>query len=212
MNTRLHFWKDESGGPAAEFALVLPLALTFLLGTIDVGRYMWEVNRAQKATQMGTRYAVATDVVASGLAGYDFSTQCATAGGDAIDSSKFSAMICTGGGDITAPTASCTLAAATGCANDIPTDANAAAMANIVTRMRMFKNDIQPANVTISYSNSGIGFAGFPNRIDVAPIVSISVSDLDFDPLLLTLFGGTIEFPTLTYSLTLEDGQGTISN
>lgn len=211
---RMHrkLWEDESGGPAAEFALVLPLVLTFLLGIIDVGRYMWEVNRAQKATQMGTRYAVATDVVASGLAGYDFATQCGTAGGDPIDTSKFSAMVCTGGGTIASPSVSCNLTANTTCSTDIPTDSNTAALTNIVNRMRIFKNDIEPSNVTISYANSGVGFAGFPERIDVSPIVTVTVSDLDFDPLLLSLFRGSLEFPSLSYSLTLEDGQGTISN
>lgn len=63
---------DENGGPAAEFALVLPVALLFLAGIIDVGRYMWTYNEAEKATQMGVRYAVATDAVASGLAEYSF--------------------------------------------------------------------------------------------------------------------------------------------
>ena len=55
--------RDRSGAGAAEFALVLPLFLMFLLGIIDAGRYMWEHNRAEKATQMGTRYAVVTDMV-----------------------------------------------------------------------------------------------------------------------------------------------------
>src|SRR3546814_13933585 len=56
---------DERGGPAAEFALILPLILLFRLGIIDVGRYAWEINRAEKATQTGARWAAATEMMSS---------------------------------------------------------------------------------------------------------------------------------------------------
>ena len=61
------FRRCVSGATAAEFALVLPLLLMFMLGLIDVGRVMWTMNRAEKATQMGARYAVATAVLPQGL-------------------------------------------------------------------------------------------------------------------------------------------------
>ena len=48
----------ELGATAAEFAMVLPIVILFLLGTIDVGRLMWTWNKAEKATQFGARYAV----------------------------------------------------------------------------------------------------------------------------------------------------------
>jgi len=62
-----HLVRETRGGSAAEFALVLPLLLIFLFGIIDVGRLMWTWNRAEKATQMGVRYAVVTDPVPEGL-------------------------------------------------------------------------------------------------------------------------------------------------
>ena len=43
--------------------MVLPLLLLFIFGIIDVGRLMWTWNRAEKATQMGARFAVVTDMV-----------------------------------------------------------------------------------------------------------------------------------------------------
>src|SRR3546814_1343600 len=55
--------RNTRASSAAEFALVLPLLLIFLLGIIDVGRLMWTWNRAEKATQMGVRYAIAADMV-----------------------------------------------------------------------------------------------------------------------------------------------------
>jgi Flp pilus assembly pilin Flp len=204
--------RDETGGPAAEFALVLPLVLIFLLGTIDVGTYIWQVNRAEKALHMGARYAVATDSVASGLADYDFTTECEIPGGNAISSAQFPGMICTGGGTLDAPTATCALPVASNCATAIPVTANPTAMGNITRRMRQFKTDITPANVEIGYAWSGLGYAGDPNGSDVAPIMSITAKNLNFNPLLFTIWGGSVEFPDLSYSLTMEDGKGTVSN
>jgi Flp pilus assembly protein TadG len=60
---------DRSGSSAAEFALVLPLLILLLFGIIDGGRYLWEVNKAEKATQVGARVAVVTDVLETGLKG-----------------------------------------------------------------------------------------------------------------------------------------------
>ena len=58
----------------AEFALVLPVLLLFLLGIIDVGRYMWSINQLEKATQIGARMAVVTDMVASDLGSDNYGT------------------------------------------------------------------------------------------------------------------------------------------
>ena len=44
-----------------------PLLPVLLLGLIDAGRFMWEYNQAEKATQMGVRYAVSTDLVPAGI-------------------------------------------------------------------------------------------------------------------------------------------------
>ena len=38
----------------------MPVLILFLLGIIDVGRYMWSINELEKATQMGARMAVVT--------------------------------------------------------------------------------------------------------------------------------------------------------
>ena len=85
---------DERGGPAAEFALVLPLLIIFLFGIIDVGRLMWTWNRAEKATQMGARYAVVADMVPAGLATYSFSVSGGLVQGAAIPESSFGGATC----------------------------------------------------------------------------------------------------------------------
>ena len=206
------FRADEQGGPAAEFALVLPLALIFFFGIIDVGRYMWEYNQAEKATQMGTRFAVATDVVASGLSGYSFAVSCAVPQGDAITAAAFPGINCSGGGTVAAPSATCSLAASSSCGTAIPTTSSNAALGLIVNRMRLFKPDILPANVSVNYGYSGLGYAGDPNGLDVAPLVTVSVTGLTFQPLLTLIFSAPVSMGTFSYTLTMEDGAGTVSN
>lgn len=202
---RKTFVANEDGGPAAEFALVLPLALLFFFGIIDIGRFMWEYNRAEKATQMGTRYAVATDVVSSGLSTYSFAISCGIPQGTPVNSTQFTSSVCTS--SQCKVTASC---------SGIPSGStatayNAAAFTRIVNRMQAFKGDIVPANVTVTYANSGLGYAGDPNGLDVAPSTTVQVTGLRFNP--IVLFNAvTFNMPAFSYSLTLEDGAGTVSN
>jgi len=179
------FVRDLEGGSAAEFAWVLPVAILFLFGIIDVGRFMWEYNRAEKATQMGARFAAVTDMVPSGLVGYNFATQCGVPQGDKVLTSQFPGMTCTGGGTVAAPTGTCALSAASSCTTAIATTANNAAMGRIAERMRFMKDDITPGNVIVDYANSSLGFAGDPNGADIAPLITVRLTGLQFKPLMV---------------------------
>lgn len=192
--------RDQRGGPAAEFALVLPLILLFLFGIIDVGRYVWEVNRAEKATQTGARWAAVTDMIPSGLAGYSFATSAGIPAGTAVTPDAFPGLSCTSAGCTCLGTCS------------FPTTANTTAFNNLVDRMNDIKPDIAAANVIVEYRYSGLGFAGDPNGPDVAPIISVRLRDMEFVPTTLILFGGDIDLPDFSYSLTMEDGSGGASN
>jgi Flp pilus assembly pilin Flp len=55
------FFKDEGGGPAAEFTMVMFALITLTLAIIDFGRATWVWNAAQKATQVAARIAVVRD-------------------------------------------------------------------------------------------------------------------------------------------------------
>jgi hypothetical protein len=193
---------DETGGPAAEFALVLPLALMFLFGIIDVGRYMWDVNEAEKATQTGTRWAVATDVIASGLTDYSFAVDGGILQGEQIDQSAFPGVICTAAG--------CQCVAGGTCDFDLDIDSDA--FDALVDRMAQIKPGIGSENVEVRYSWSGLGYAGDPNGPDVAPLVTVRLTDMEFAPLFAQLFGGEVSLPDYAYSLTMEDGHGEFSH
>jgi len=201
---------DRRASSAAEFAMVLPLLLILLLGVIDVGRLMWTWNRAEKATQMGVRYAVATDMVPNGLAAYSFVVSGGLTQGDAIPQSAFGGASCL----VNAGAVSCSCKSGGTCPSPLVSNsANAlTAFNNIVNRMRLFMPEIASSNVTVDYDYSGLGYAGDPNGSDVSPLVRVSLKQLTFRPLLFRFFAGTITLPSFSAALTMEDGQGTTSN
>ena len=196
--------RDSRASSAAEFALVLPLLLIFLLGIIDVGRLMWTWNRAEKATQMGVRYAVATDPVATGIATYSCATGSSSiAQGSSIGTSYFSSMTCN--------STACGSCSGSAC-NSLITPYNSAAFTNIVNRMKAFLPELGAANVEVQYDNSGIGYSGDPNGTDIAPLVTVRIKNMAFRPIALILFRASIPLPSFSAALTMEDGQGSASN
>lgn len=195
--------RDRCGAGAAEFALVLPLFLLLLLGLVDAGRFMWEHNRAEKATQMGTRYAVVTDMVPSGLVSHSFATDefVPVLAGEPVPNSYFDSATC--------DTTTCSCSGGTICGS---IGYNATAFDAIVARMSAMYPSITDENVVVEYRNIGLGYAGDPNGPDVAPLVTVRLTDMTFQPITTLLFGGAMAMPDFRAALTLEDGQGNVSN
>lgn len=192
MKTLRSFLRDATGAIAAEFALVLPILIIFLFGIMEVGYYAWAINQGEKATQMGTRWAVATDMVPEDLVDYSFAVDGGIPQGTIVPQDDF-------------PTVTCNSAGCTAWGY------NSDAFAAIVDRIQDFKSGVTPANVQIEYSWSGLGYSGDPNGPDVAPIVTVRLINLKHRPLSSFLIGA-VDLPEFAYSLTTEDGQGTISN
>ena len=188
---------DGTGASAAEFGLVLPLLIAVLFGVIDAGRYMWDINRAEKGAQMGVRMAIVTDPVSSAI-NADYVGKCSPVlnAGDPIPSTCFSTITCSK----TGASATCT----TGTANTTAFD-------RVVTRIRAFAPAVAANQVQIIYSPSGLGYAGNPSGPDLAPVVTVRLSGVNFAP--ITLFRlKTITLPEVRSSLTFEDGIGSNSN
>lgn len=197
------FISDTSAATAAEFALVLPLMLLFLFGIIDVGMYGWRINEAEKAAQMGVRYAVVTNVVATdlGTATYIGDTHCTPnplAAGDTICAAALGKISCGDTGNCTGTTPYPGLTR------------NAAAFNNIASRVRAIAPWVKTASIKVEYSASGLGYAGDPT-IAIAPVVTVKLTNLNIRPMSGFLFGATIGLPTIVRSLTMEDGRGTKS-
>lgn len=198
------FLRHSGATSAAEFALVLPAALLLLFGIIDVGRYAWQLNEYEKATQMATRMAVVTNIASTGLANpaltYVGNSSCGAAlvAGQRICSEALGTIICT--------TTSCTCTG--NCPANFSTQVVAAAMQNIIGRVQQFQPRVAANQVTVEYRGSGIGYAGDPRKPEIAPIVTVRVRNARYEAITLSPLGGTVPLPDFSYSLTLEDGLG----
>jgi len=198
---------NRTASSAAEFALVLPLLLLFLFGIIDVGRLLWTVNRAEKATQMGVRYAIVTDMVPTELLTDDFAVDHDVPGGDPVPLDIFSSTTCNH----------------EDCDPDWGYDS--AAFGRIVTRIQAFMPEVEAEDVEIIYENIGLGYSGTPEipdpddpsdiayySPDVAPLVTVRLTGLTFQPITFMPFGGSVNLPDFRAALTMEDGSGSVSN
>jgi len=196
--------RDQSASTAAEFALVLPLLLLLLFGIIDVGRWIWTYNEAEKATQMGARFAIVANGITSGLnssyVGVSGLTQ-----GDVIPASAFGKITCTD--------SSCTCTTAPCPTLGTFTQQN---FRKIVDRMKLFLPGLQYSNVSIEYSSSGLGYAGSPVLPDLSPLVTVKIgaapaSALQFKPLTILAIT-SMNMPAFTTTLSAEDLSGAVSN
>jgi Flp pilus assembly protein TadG len=202
MNRLRAMMRSSHGGTAAEFGLLTPLLLSFMIGTVDLGRFLWTCNRAEKATQIGVRYAVTHDIVPGGLASYDFAIAGGIPQGDPIPLSSFGGADC----NSTSGTVTCTCKSGATCPSLSPI--NTTAFTDIVWQMQQFYPDLTADKVTISYEFSGLGYAGDPNGIQVSPVVTVRLKPMTFTPMLFRFFGNaTVSLPAYTASLTLEDGK-----
>lgn len=213
MRLALRFFRGDRGSSAAEFALVLPIFLLFLLGLIDVGRYAWAINEAEKATQIGARWAVVTDMIPTGMANYSFAIDGGVPQGNAIGQDEFNAVfdggvrcaIDSAGG---AASLSCACKGGGGCAVEM--EPATAAFGTLVSRMRQIYPALSAENVVVDYDYSSLGFSGDPNGPDVAPLVTVGLRNMSFP--MFFMLGGTVKLPSFSYSLTLEDANGNVSN
>ena len=191
------FCKDQQGITATEFTLVVTVFLMLIFGIIDFSRLMWEVNMLEKATQWGVRTAIVSEVVAEGLESYD-GVPAAGGSGLPVPASAVNGgnpIVCTSSG---AGSASCT-------GGFGPTDP-AAFTAIVTEQIQKFHDRVTHSEVVIEYQHIGLGFAGNPIGLDIAPAVTVRIQNLPFvfvTPGLAGLVNMTL--PTVSATLTGED-------
>lgn len=181
--------------------MVLPLLLVLIFGVIDAGRFMWEYNRAEKATQMGARMAAVTDMAVSGLADRSFSISDGIPQGDPVPTANF--------GQITCTSAACGSCSGSVCGS---LSFNSAGFNAVADKMIAIDPAITRDKVQISYRNVGLGFAGDPDNSDVSPLITVSLLPIPFRPITLMIFKVSFSMPSFTASVTGEDLSGSVSN
>lgn len=202
--------RDVRGSGAAEFALVVPLLVLLLFGIIDGGRWLWTFNEAVKATQVGSRVAVVTKVIPTGLASSYIGVTPPTAAGaltqgDLIPANALGKITCTNpGGGLTC---ACTTSPCPALGTADLTGWNA-----IVARMKMMLPTITDKNVIVQYSGSGLGYAGDPDGQDISPLVTIKLQNLNFTPITFLMLKQVQAIPSAATTLTAEDQLGNQSN
>ena len=212
--------RSTSGAGAAEFAVVLPLFLVLLFGIIDGARFVWEYNKAEKATQVGARVAAVTNVLSVGLRDEDYAGQTVggtTIGaGDRIPAGALGSVLCTSGG--------CTCEASP-CPSNLGTFDSATFNDVLVARMQQIHPAIQPDNVEVRYAGSGFGFAGTASgpggggggggsgteQMEISPLITVTLVDLEFRPITALLLA-SMDMPTFASTLIAEDSVGSVSN
>lgn len=197
------FLKCEEG-TAAEFALVLPLLLLVAFGTIDAGNYAYQINRAEKATQIGARWAAVTNPIAEGISSASYVNSTVDGvlitQGDRIPAGALGKLTCTDVG------CTCTTSPCPG------TSANSGSFSALSARMKQILPSVTDKNIQVEYSGSGLGYAGDPNGPDIAPLITVRLVNMTYSSIALSPLGVTTSLPDFAYSLTAEDSAGTSSN
>ncbi|MCH9052266.1 MAG: pilus assembly protein [Proteobacteria bacterium] len=207
---------DRGGSVAVENAIVFGLLIVLTIALIEFSLALWQWNTAEKATELGVRYAVQSDPVALGLSEYNGVTGGGLAPGTSLTLNNLGAFT------LSCTNTSCSCSGA-GCGDftssvSNPTGVDTAAFNAIIARMDgVFRgSDLDASNVTIDYSHVGMGFAGRPG-LDIVPVVTVRLTGVTFNFMVLSfirplMFYGSdqsttsgIPMPPFTATLSGED-------
>ena len=164
------FWRHVRGAAAIEFAFVLPLLVGFTVAALEFGLILFDYQRAGEATRRGVRDLVINPPLAT------------------LDVLKTDGtVVCVGGG-----------AGVTCTGGNI--DASASdTFAVLYEKMRVVFSDIEPQNVSITYSASGIDV----NPGVVTPVVTLNLTGMRHEFFILQIIPGVsggFDFPPFAAS------------
>ncbi len=198
MKGRRNSWRrklaaDRGGSSAVENTIVFGVLIVLTIAIVEFSLALWQWNTAEKATELGVRYAVQSDPVAKAFLDYDAVFGGFSPGKDLTTTAlpPFTVSCTKTGG-----TGSCSCAGA-GCGDfgsgldttkgQSVNDFDGTAFNDILTHMDgVFRGaDLQVDNVEIDYSHVGMGFAGRPGP-DIVPVVTVRLTGVTFDFMVLS--------------------------
>lgn len=181
--------RNRDGSASVEFVVVFMGFISIMFFVMEVALYMFFMASLEKAAEAGVRFAVTSPPVVGGLP-----SENARSG-----STPYGTKCSTGG--------ACTGFATRTCAGNC----SGADFNRILAHMQGFNGAIRRQNVTITYVDAGIGFAGGPT----VPMVTVRVSGVPYQTgifgLLLQSVGSQPALqnlrtlPTRSASMTGED-------
>ncbi len=210
--------RHRGGSISVENSIVFGLLIVLTVALIEFSLALWQWNTAEKATELGVRYAVQSNPVALAVAHDDGILGGGFAPGDSLTTTAVPpfTLSCTGG------TCSCS---GSGCgafsaslSAGAATDFDPIAFNAIVRRMDgiLRGSDLDASNVTIDYSHVGMGFAGRPG-MHIVPAVTVKLTGVTFNFMVLSfirplMFHGSEQptasgflMPSFTATLSGED-------
>ena len=201
--------RDDRGASMVEFSIIVSLFFVVLFGLIEFSLALYQWNSATKAVQLGARLAA----VSSPVWGELTNMSLVGAGENIGDPVTAYSTVCVGS------TSTCTCTGAR-CPNSDTYDSAAMnvlvygrdadlACGNVgaggFLGMCDVYNPITPANVIVTYDNSGLGFVGHP--AGAVPTISVVVTGMSYQFIFLSgLLGfGITSMPDFKVTMTGED-------
>jgi hypothetical protein len=179
------FFFNRDGLATIDFVVIFFGLIALLFFVVELTLYLFFMASLEKAAEAGARAAVVSPPV---IASYPRTIQRSASG---IYGYKCSH-----------PSAPCVPIATQGCTGAAcePTSFN-----RILAHIRGFNGRIQAQNVTVTYADAGIGFAGGPT----VPMVTVTISNVPFQTgilgLLLSSTGNLAVLPSRAANMTGED-------
>jgi Flp pilus assembly protein TadG len=201
-------WGDQTGAVFAEFAILMPVVVLIVCGSIDFLYAFYQLNAAAKATEVGARIASVADPVAAGL--NNLPNEAVLNGEQPGGPLPSFTVTCSDG------RCSCTGT----CTGMLDNPFNVKAMDRIVygqdsesctkatvsyaIGMCDVLPSITPANVVIVYTQTGLGYAGRPGG--PVPTITVSLQNMQFQFFFLApLLGLQIAIPPMSTTVTAQD-------
>ena len=161
--------RSQDGATAVEVALLAPFLITGIMGSLDLGLYVWRWNEEMEAVRVATRAATLSDPISADLAvmtGLETGVAAGQPAGDYERICSLGASTCTGGTFDQAA------------ADRIFFGPSGAACGDAAARSEAGLCDIAPkitrSQVTVAYRASGVDSSGVPGGL--RPLVTVRVS------------------------------------
>ena len=189
------------GAVMVEFSIFATLLLTVTCGMVDFSMALYQWNAAAKAVELGARLAAVSDPVAS-----DITTISGIGGGvNPGDPMPYFKRVCSGA------TQSCSNGGTYSATamNTLVYGRGKTVCGSLASGQLAAMCDVYPGltgnNVTITYEQTGLGFAGKPGG--PSPTITVEITGLTFDFVFLNgLLGlAPINMPTMRTTITGED-------